>query len=71
MFASKNVDRTATMAVDRKWMPVFGFQEFPDSVNHKIWLIPKRVRYKPDVIKLSVQLRDQGVPAHPWSLAIF
>jgi hypothetical protein len=32
--------------VDRKWVPVFGLQEFPHSINHSLSLIPKTAGYK-------------------------
>jgi hypothetical protein len=47
LFAAQNLDRIATDTVDRKRVPVFGFQQFPNSIIHRQWLILKPAGDKP------------------------
>ena len=43
LLAAGNMDRIAAGAVDGKRVPVFGFQQVPDPINHRFMANPKTV----------------------------
>ena len=47
LLAAGDMDRIAATPVDCKGVPVFGFQQIPDPINHSLWLILKSFGYKP------------------------